>query len=294
MASEKKYSYIAIVGAMILWSVSFVWSKLAFESYNPFTVLFFRLFIAAISLFIVSKAFGLLQKIDKSDYKILLLLSFFEPFLYFIGENFGLQYVTASTAAIIISTIPLFMPFLGFIFFKERIRRNNLIGVFISFLGVLFVMLNKDLSIAGDIKGFVFLFVAVFAALGYTVVVKRITYKYNAFTIVIWQNIIASIAFFPLFLYFDFQSFKEMGFISDFQYIVLLGIMASNGAFLLYTYAFKHFRVSQIGLFSNLIPIFTIVISFFVFSEKLETIKYFGIALVVGGLFISEFRKNRS
>ncbi|OYT12487.1 MAG: hypothetical protein B6I18_00455 [Bacteroidetes bacterium 4572_112] len=294
MASEKKYSYIAIVGAMMLWSVSFVWSKLAFESYNPFTVLFFRLFIAAISLFIVSKAFGLLQKIDKSDYKILLLLSFFEPFLYFIGENFGLQYVTASTAAIIISTIPLFMPFLGFIFFKERIRRNNLIGVFISFLGVLFVMLNKDLSIAGDIKGFVFLFVAVFAALGYTVVVKRITYKYNAFTIVIWQNIIASIVFFPLFLFFDFQAFKEIGFNSDFQYIVLLGIMASNGAFLLYTYAFKHFRVSQIGLFSNLIPIFTIVISFFVFSEKLETIKYFGIALVVGGLFISEFRKNRS
>jgi len=293
MASEKKYNYIAIVGAMMLWSVSFVWSKLAFESYNPFTVLFFRLFIAAISLFIVSKAFGLLQKIDKGDYKILLLLSFFEPFLYFIGENFGLQYVTASTAAIIISTIPLFMPFLGFMFFKERIRRNNLIGVFISFLGVLFVMLNKDLSIAGDIKGFVFLFVAVFAALGYTVVVKRITYKYNAFTIVIWQNIIASIAFFPLFLFFDFQSFKEVGFNSDFQYIVLLGIMASNGAFLLYTYAFKHFRVSQIGLFSNLIPIFTIVISFFVFSEKLETIKYFGIALVVGGLFISEFRKER-
>ena len=185
------------------------------------------------------------------------------------------------------------MPFLGFMFFKERIRRNNLIGVFISFLGVLFVMLNKDLSIAGDIKGFVFLFVAVFAALGYTVVVKRITYKYNAFTIVIWQNIIASIAFFPLFLFFDFQSFKEVGFNSDFQYIVLLGVMASNGAFLLYTYAFKHFRVSQIGLFTNLIPIFTIIISFFIFSEKLEPIKYFGIALVVGGLFISEFRKGK-
>ena len=94
MASEKKYSYIAIVGAMMLWSVSFVWSKLAFESYNPFTVLFFRLFIAAISLFIVSKAFGLLQKIDKGDYKILLLLSFFEPFLYF-------QYLPGSEGTII-------------------------------------------------------------------------------------------------------------------------------------------------------------------------------------------------
>ena len=288
MESKKKYGYIAIVSAMVLWSVSFIWSKLAFDSYNPFTVLFFRLFIAAISLFIVSKIFGLLQRVKREDYKTLLLLSFFEPFLYFIGENFGLQYVTANTASIIISTIPLFMPLLGFVFFNENIRRNNIIGVFISFVGVLLVVLDNNFTLAGDIKGFAFLFVAVFGALGYTAVVKYITYKYNAFTIVIWQNIIASIAFFPLFMYFDFNSFKEVGFNSDFRYIVLLGIMASNGAFLLYTYAFKHFKVSQIGLFSNLIPIFTIIISYFVFTETLELINYLGISLVVGGLFIAE------
>ena len=245
MASEKKYSYIAIVGAMILWSVSFVWSKLAFESYNPFTVLFFRIFIAATSLFIISKVFGLIQKIKKEDYKYFLLLAFFEPFLYFLGENFGLQYVSASTASIIISTIPLFLPFVGLMFFNEKLRRNNLLGIFISFIGVLFIVLNQDLSLSGEIKGFAFLFLAVFSAVAYTAVIKKVTYKYNAFTIVVWQNIIASIAFFPFFLYFDFHEFKEIGITSDFWYIALLGIIASNLAFLLYTYAFKFFRVSK-------------------------------------------------
>ena len=292
MSLNKKYGYIAIITAMILWSFSFIWSKLAFESYNPFTVLVFRLSIAAISLLILSISIGKLQRIKKQDYKIILLLSLFEPFLYFIGENLGLQYVSASTASIIISTIPLFMPLVGYLFFKEIIRRNNIIGVLISFIGVLFVVVNKDFSITGEWKGFAFLFLAVFSALGYTVVVKQVTYKYNAFTIVSWQNVLASFAFLPFFLYDDLSHFKEVGFFhSNFIYIILLAILASNGAFLLYTYSFKHFKVSQIGLFTNLIPIITIITSFFIFDEKLDVIKYLGIGLVIIGLFISENKK---
>jgi len=293
MQKHNTNRYFAIIAAMLLWSLSFIWSKLAFNTYSPFTVLFFRLFIAAISLLIVSKAFGLLQKIKKEDYKILLLLSFFEPFLYFIGENFGLQYVSSSTASVLISTIPLFMPIVGFFFFKEAIRLNNILGVSISFVGVLFVVINKDFTVVGELIGFVFLFIAVLAALAYTIIVKRITYKYNAFTIVTWQNIIASFAFLPLFLFFDFNEFKNIGiFTNDFIYIIVLAILASNSAFLLYTYSFKYFKISQIGLFTNLIPIFTIMISLFIFDEQVDLVKYIGIGLVILGLYISEYKKK--
>ena len=293
MQKHNTNRYFAIIAAMLLWSLSFIWSKLAFNTYSPFTVLFFRLFIAAISLLIVSKAFGLLQIIKKEDYKILLLLSFFEPFLYFIGENFGLQYVSSSTASVLISTIPLFMPIVGFFFFKEAIRLNNILGVSISFVGVLFVVINKDFTVVGELIGFVFLFIAVLAALAYTIIVKRITYKYNAFTIVTWQNIIASFAFLPLFLFFDFNEFKNIGiFTNDFIYIIVLAILASNSAFLLYTYSFKYFKISQIGLFTNLIPIFTIMISLFIFDEQVDLVKYIGIGLVILGLYISEYKKK--
>ena len=183
MERKKIHSYIAIIVSMLLWAMSFIWSKLAFDTYNPFTVLFFRLSIAALTLFIFSKGFGLLQKIKKEDYKIILLLSFFEPFLYFIGENFGLQMVSPSTASIIIATIPLFMPLLGFYIFHELVTRNNIFGVLISVLGVLFVVINKDFSLEGEPAGFALLLLAVFAALGYTTVLKRVTYKYNTFTI---------------------------------------------------------------------------------------------------------------
>jgi len=292
MNKQRTYSYLAVVSSMLLWAMSFVWSKLAFDTYHPFTVLFFRLFIAALSLFIFSKLFGILQKVKKEDFKILLLLSFFEPFLYFIGENFGLQLISASTAAIIIATIPLFMPLIGFYFFKESVTRNNILGVIISVVGVLFVIINKNFSLSGNPIGYILLFLAVFAALSYTVVLKHVTSKYNTFTIVSWQNLIASIAFFPLFLFFDYPQFKEIGiFHIDFIYIILLAVLASNAAFLLYTHALKVFGVAKIGVYTNLIPIFTIIISFFIFEEKLDSLKYIGIALVIAGLFLSERKK---
>ncbi len=293
MRNPKTFSYIAIVSSMLLWSMSFIWSKLAFETYNPFTVLFFRLSIAGVLLFTFSKGLGILQKIKKEDYKIILLLSFFEPFLYFIGENFGLQLVSASTASILIATIPLFMPLLGFYVFREIVTRNNIFGILISVIGVLFVIINKDFTLSGQPLGIALLLLAVFAALGYTVVLKQITYKYNTFTIVAWQNLIASIAFFPFFLFSDYKQFSEIGFMqNDFIYIVLLAIFASNMAFILYTHALKFFGVAKIGVYTNLIPIFTIIISYFVLDEKLNILKYLGIALVILGLLISEKKKK--
>ena len=294
MKNKSTYSYFAIVVAMLLWAMSFIWSKLAFETYNPFTVLFFRLSIAAILLFSFSKVFGILQKIKKEDIKTILLLSFFEPFLYFIGENFGLQLVSASTASIIIATIPLFMPLLGFYIFNELVTRNNILGVLISVSGVLLVVINRDFSLSGEPLGFTLLLLAVFAALGYTIVLKRITYKYNSFTIVSWQNLIASLAFFPFFLISDYEQFTKVGILQfDFIYIILLAFFASNAAFILYTQALKFFGVAKVGVFTNLIPIFTIIVSFFVFNEKLDTIKYLGIAMVIAGLLLSEKKTKK-
>ncbi len=295
MKNQNTFSYSAIISAMLLWSMSFIWSKLAFNTYHPFTVLFFRLSIAGTILFVFSKSLGILQKIKKEDYKTLLLLSFFEPFLYFIGENFGLQLVSASTASILIATIPLFMPLLGYYFFKERVTRNNIFGVIISVIGVLFVIINKDFSLSGHPLGIVLLLLAVFSALGYTVVLKRITYKYNTFTIVSWQNLIASIVFFPFFFFSDYQGFSKIGFIqADFIYIILLALFASNIAFILYTYALKSFGVAKVGVYTNLIPIFTIIVSYFVLDEKLGILKYLGIALVIAGLLVSEKKSNKN
>ena len=46
------------------------------------------------------------EKIKPKDYLLFFFSSFFNPFLYFIGENYGLDKVSASVSAFIVATIP--------------------------------------------------------------------------------------------------------------------------------------------------------------------------------------------
>jgi len=294
MLKQNILTYSAIILAMIFWAYSFIWGKQALDIYPPSTVVLFRLSIAALILFVFAKWTKKLQKIKKSDYKYFFLLAFFEPFLYFVGESQGLKLVSSTFASVIIATIPLFIAIISFFFLSEKISIINLIGVFISIVGVLMIVFTKNMNLSAKPIGIFFMFLAVFAAVGYTLVIKTLIEKYNIFTIVSWQNIIASIGFIPLFLFFDFKQFIQIGFSwQALEYIVLLAIFASNGAFILYTYTIKYIGITRAGVFSNLIPIITAVLAFFILDEKLSLMKYSGIAIVVIGLIITQLQSNK-
>lgn len=295
MFKSKSSAYIIINIAMIIWAVSFIWSKSALEVYSPLFVLPSRLLIASTLLFIFGKISGRLQAIHRSDYKWLVLLAFFEPFLYFIGENYGLQRVSPTIAAVIIATIPLFLPFVASIFFKERINRHQLIGIGISFVGVGMVLINNDMNLNADLLGIALLLLAVFAALGYTAVLKKVTQKYNPLTIVAWQSLIACIAFTPLFLSIAWEQTMAAGIVWDsLRSIILLGVFGSSVAFIAYTQSIRVLGITKAGVFANIIPVFTALFSFFMLHEALLLVNYLGIAMVIGGLFLSQTirRKN--
>ncbi len=286
--------YIALVTAMLLWAFSFIWYKQALEIYQPFTILFFRLTLATLTLFMIAKPLGWLHRVKKKDWKTLLLLSFFEPFLYFVGESLGMQYVSATVAAVMISLIPLFMPFAGRFFFREKLSVFHLMGLIISVSGVLIMIFGRGLVLDANPAGIAFMLVAVIAAVAYSVILKGISTRYNAFTIVCWQNLIASFCFLPLFLHFEYKDFAAQGFSPEgFRYILFLGFFCSNGAFLLYTYGIRHIGISKAAIFSNLIPLFAALLSFFIFREQLGGVKYAGIALVLAGLIVAEWRRGR-
>jgi drug/metabolite transporter (DMT)-like permease len=46
-------------------------------------------------------------------------------------------------------------------------------------------------------------------------------------------------------------------------------------------------------VFANMIPVFTAIFAWMVLDEALTLKKFAGIAIVIGGLFISQLRKQR-
>ena len=53
---------------------------------------------------------------------LFLLMALFEPFIYFLGESYGLLYVSSTVAAVIVATIPLISPLFAWYFFREKLN----------------------------------------------------------------------------------------------------------------------------------------------------------------------------
>ena len=286
-------AYIAVTLAMLFWSYTFIWYKVVYNFYNPITVVFFRLIISSIFLFILMFPLKRLQKIRKGDVKYFILVALFNPFLYFIGESYGIKFVSSTLTAVIIATIPLFTSFTSSYFLNEKITKMNALGILVSIIGVGFVMFNKGGTIEASMFGIGMLCVAVAAAIGYSFVLKKLTSKYNSITIVTYHNFIGIFLFAPLFFIIDFHEFQETGFSADAWIPLLeLAIFGSSFAFIFFTFAIQRIGIGKANAFTNLIPVITAIIAYFILDEILNINKITGILLVIGGLFLSQVKTH--
>lgn len=287
--------YVSIVLAMLFWSFSFVWVKIVYEVYNPLSTVLIRLIMSSILLFAIGKSIGKIQKIKKQDRFPLLLLAFFEPFLYFMGESFGLKYVSSTLGAVIISTIPLFSPIAAYLFYKEKIGIRTLIGIFVSIIGVGIIIFNKNFDLIASPIGISLMFLAVASAVGYSIVLKRLASKYNPLTLISYQNLQGIGLFLPFFLIFDYQNFINANPTQETWIALLeLSVFASSLAFIFFTYGLKYLGITKSNIFINAIPVFTAIFAFFVLNETLNFQKMLGISIVIGGLFLSQAKFKRA
>ncbi len=274
---------------MFFWGLSYIWSKLVFEVYSPLTTIFFRLIISFITLYFFMFVTGEIEKIKREDRLLFGLSALFNPFLYFIGENFGLHLVSASISAIIVATIPLFAPFVAWFAYKEKLKPYNILGLIISFGGLLLIILNNNFTFKANPIGVLLLFMAILSALFYMVFLKKLSKKYSPVSIIAWQNLIGAVYFLPFFLIFEIN--KVMVILPTRQSIlslVMLGIFSSSLAYVLYAYMVKHIGIIKSSLYTNLIPVFTALFSFFLLSETFSTTKLAGMTIIIIGLILSE------
>lgn len=234
------------------------------------------------------------MKIRKEDRRLFFMLALFEPFLYFLGESFGLTFVSSTAGAVIISTIPVLATIGAWIFFKERLRLINYAGIILSFLGILIFILNKDGSLSFNIKGLLLLSFAVVAAVGYNLTLSRLVGYYSPVYIVNVQNVLGALFFLPVFLIFDLRTFISAPHsLISFKPIIELSVFASCAAFILFAYSVKKMGITKSNVFSNCIPIFTALFSFILMGDKFTFQNIAGMAVVIAGLFLSQIHVNK-
>jgi len=167
----------------------------------------------------------------------------------------------------------------------------NFIGILISFSGVTLVIYEIGRGITASPLGVMLQFSAVFSAIAYTVVLRKISTRMNNLSIIFFQNLIGAIYFLPF--WFIFEKNRLVATPVDIKAILAilkLSIFASTVAFIFFSYSVRHMGITKANLFVNVIPVCTAIFAWIILNDQLTLQKFIGIVVVIAGLFIAQLK----
>ncbi|MBQ2918771.1 MAG: EamA family transporter [Bacteroidales bacterium] len=276
--------------------MSYIWTdKLIALNIPIFYFVFVRILMAGLVLFLFNTAYGRIKRIQRQDLPKFLLLAFFEPFIYFICETFGLKLTGSPTlSAMVIATIPIFSIGAGIIFFKEKVNFINIIGILFSLVGIVMVAMAKGSLGEHFIWGIVLLLIAVISEVGHASITKSLAGNYSSQIIVMYQFLIGAIYLFPLFIWKGIDGFNmEVYFSAEVWYpLICLAILCSSIAFSLWVSTIKNLGVAKSSIFSALIPVAAAIIAWVLGHEYLNSRQWIGIVISTAGVILSQYTKK--
>ena len=290
--------YIASTFAITLWGMSYIWTdQLIAQNIPIFYFVFVRILMAGVVLFLFNTAYARIKRIQRQDLPKFLLLAFFEPFIYFICETYGLK-LTGSPplSAMVIATIPIFSIGAGIIFFREKINLVNIGGILLTLVGIVMVAMAHGTLGENFIWGVVLLLLAVISEVGHASITKSLSGNYSSQIIVMYQFLIGAVYLFPLFLWKGLDGFDmEIYFDGDVWYpIICLAILCSSLAFSLWVSTIKNLGVAKSSIFSALIPVAAAIIAWLLGHEMLNQRQWIGIAISTVGVVLSQYTIKKS
>ncbi len=279
-----------LILANVLWGAALPIYKWSLEEIPTFTFIFLRFFISALIIlpFIFKKI-----KIAKEDRKNLIIMSLLSITIQIPLLFFGLKLTPSINAPIILSFGPIILIIASILFLKERPTSKVIAGTLISLLGIMAIIFRPILEsgFSGSILGSMLIFLATICGVIQIILLRKLTVRNDPLALVFWMFLIGSIPLLP-FVFWEAQSFSL---ISDITVKGLAGILyaiyfSSILAHYFFVYGTKYIKASEVGIFSYVDPIATIVVAIPLLNEHITPIYVVGAILVFLGIFIAENR----
>ena len=150
--SMKLTDWLLLLLLSFLWGGSFFFNEVILRQLSPFTLVFLRVFIAAIILWIFIFISGDRPRFSRQLVIASLVLGIFNNFVPFSLIVWGQQYIEGGEASIINAASPLFSAILGqFIRGGEKLTKNRIIGLLVGWFGVFLLVGQSVVSVDGNI-----------------------------------------------------------------------------------------------------------------------------------------------
>ncbi len=291
MDNSKAAGYFSILATVLIWGISFISTKASLDYFNPISLAFWRFFLAVIALYIIKKNKYPKVRMDKEDRKIFFAGGISGVFLYFMFENYGMEYLTASTASILIAVIPVLTMVSENIINKEKLSAKKIISVTLSVIGVVLIVgFDPQRNITDMLMGSALILLASISWVVYTFLSKPLYKKYTTITITYYQTLIGFV-FFGLLMPFNTSNVFNLP-LSIYIHVIYLGVLSSAAAYLLFIYALETLEATVCNIFINLIPVVTVSAGIIFLNEKITLLQGFGAFIIISSILMLTYKKK--
>ncbi|ADG82053.1 DMT family transporter [Thermincola potens] len=288
MTKKRFWPFAAITLVMIFWGLSFLSIKVSVAALGPMSLALSRFAIASLLLFTFLKIREPGTRLERKDTLLMAVSGIIGITVYFFFENNGVKLTTASTASIIIGTIPLLTILADFIFCGNRVTWSKGFGVAMSVIGVyLIVKESGDLSFASrHFIGNLMMFGAAFSWVFYSLLTRPLGQRYSRLAVTTYQTLFGTAAIVP-FALFETNKWDALNWVVVGN-VLFLGFFCSALGYYFYVYAMGELGVDISSLFINLIPVVTVVSSYFILGEKITSTQMIGGGIIVLAVYFAD------
>ncbi len=286
MKKNIKGYFFVLLGATFLGSMGVLGKLIYRYEPDPIIVVTFRALIASILLIGLLAFFDASKlRIKKTDVPFFALYGFLSVTLTFILFFYAIKYTTVAVATILLYTFPAWVLFLSIFILKEKLNKNKIIALLLTFLGcVLVTQLYDQRFLDLNLRGIIYGAICGFGAALYTILGKKALLKYSPSTVVTY-----ALSFGALFLLF-FRGPKVLLSVNypflAWVWIFTLAIVPTLLGYSFYTRGLNYLEASRTGIVGTWEIIVASGLAFIILGERMALPQVAGAFLILWGIII--------
>ena len=281
-------AYAAAVGMTVAFGLSFVATKYALRGFEPLLLALLRFALAGGILWVVWRIRRGPQRVSRGELGRLAALGFVSLTVYFSFENLGIARTSASEAAILIATIPLFVVILNTFTLREHNTARQWAGIALSFAGIAaLVLFGGGGAGGGRLTGNLLVLAASLSAGVYSILARRLLVSRPALFVTTFQNLFGALFMLPLALAEAALVGVRHPTPGAAGGVLFLTVVCSITAYLLLNYAFRFIPASKVAVFINLTPIVAVASAYVLLGERFTPGQAAAAVVVVAGVWLT-------
>ncbi|WP_270427879.1 DMT family transporter [Fusobacterium mortiferum] len=203
----------------------------------------------------------------------------------------GYKYTSISNATLSYYFAPVFVTILAPFILKEKLTLSKFLCVLMALVGMFCIVGVDGINGGSDLIGIAYgLLAAGFYAS--VILMNKFLKEIDSIEITVIQLISATITLLPYVLYVEGLGILSVSSVSI-PYILILGIVHTGIAYLLYFSSLQGLKGQTIAVLSYIDPVFAIIISAVILKEQLGFLQIIGGVLILGSSFLSEFLNRK-